>query len=536
MAKEKKDISNYTEFSDQPERLYCRGYECTDAGVYTAQGAEVCMHPILPTGTLRNVETGEMSMIVAFNAAGYWEERIYPRNLLASSASILSLASAGVAVSSANAKALSTYLTKLCHMNDDILPRKSSIGRLGWVSPLDSRFAPYSKDLVFDGEEMFREKYRSVSLSGRENTWIAVAAQLRKESFAARLTLAASCASALLTPLELQPFFLHIWGKTGLGKTVLLQFAASVWGDPRPGKLITTFNSTGTGLEVNAGFLHDIPLCVDELQILSSAGSVDFQQLIYTLCEGIGRTRGAKDGGLRKMNTWNNIMITTGERPLGADNFYGGAINRSIEFELTEPVTRDFPALVETLQYHYGYPGRRFVQTVAKYREKLRPQWKQRLEGLTALGVSGKQAAAMAAVILADGLCEMLWFHQREPLPSISYEQAAALLLKENELSTEQKAVNYLFDVIAANPARFPDDLDPYYKLELWGRKQGEYYAVIGTYFNKIMEDGGFSPRAVLSYAAKNGMLQRDGTHLKKNVYFNGNVTRCVVMKRGNPI
>ncbi len=522
-----------TAFSDQPYTLRCAGYECTDKGVKSANGKTVCLHPILPAGSVTDVETGAVSLIVAFRTQSCWEEKVYPRTLLANASSILALAGAGIAVTSENARALSTYLTTLFHLNDDLLPQKYSMNRLGWATPYADTFAPFSEEILTDAEGAFLEKRNAVRPCGDEQTWLAAVKPLWLKNRTARLVLDAAFGSILLTPLDLQPFFVHIWGQTGLGKTVLLQLAASVWGDPAPGKLITTFHSTATGLELNAAFLHDLPMLIDELQIVSAGGKNDFQQTVYALAEGVGKTRGNKDGGLRKMSTWKNIMITTGERPLGTDLSGGGALNRALELELTEPVTDDFAGLVNTVSVHHGSAGYRFWQAVTKRRNILKQMWLENTAELLTHGATGKQATAMAVLMLADSLLAMTLFAENgQPADMLSAQVLAPLLLSNAQVNTEQKGLDYLFETIAANPAHFPDTVDEKRPVEIWGRHGGVWTAVIGSVYNRIMEEGGFSPRAVLAYADRMGLLMKDGKNYKKTVTINKSVVRCVVIKR----
>ncbi len=524
-----------TRFTDQPFALTCEGYECTDAGVFTKNGKTVCVHPIMPAGGVTDVQTREIHMRIAFNAQGCWEERVYPRTVLASPTAILSLAAAGVAVTAENARALSTYLTNLYHANGDVLPQRWSLARLGWVNMYSDVFAPFDELVDCAAEEAFRAKREAVRFCGDEHTWAAAVAPVWHGDPVSRLIIDAAFASVLLTPLDLQPFFVHVWGQTGLGKSVLLQIAASIWGDPAPGKLVTTFNATATGLELTAAFLHDIPMLIDELQIVSAAGKNDFQHLVYTLSEGIGRTRGAKDGGLRRQPTWRSVMITTGERPLSTELSGGGAVNRCIELELVKPVTEDFAALVNVLSENYGAPGYRFVQTVIKRRKVLKQMWQDFQSDLTALGAPGKQAAAMAALMLADGICGLEFFRKDgRPADPLAAEEVIGLLQSTAQVCAEQRALEYLFDIIAANPAHFPDVPDAKRPVEIWGRTGKEYTAVIGTVFNRLMEEGGFSPRAVLAYADRNGLLLRDGTHFKKTVKIIDRIVRCVVIKNNN--
>ena len=138
--------------------------------------------------------------------------------------------------------------------------------------------------------------------------------------------------------------------------------ASSVWACPKMGEYITTFNSTLVGQEMTATFLNSLPMCVDELQIQSSAGVKDFDKIIYQLTEGVGRTRGAKTGGLQKINTWRNCIITNGEHPISNTNSGGGAVNRIIEFECDTKVYSDLVGICAVIGSNYGFAGREFVE------------------------------------------------------------------------------------------------------------------------------------------------------------------------------
>ena len=521
----------YTEFTDQPVRLYCPGYKCDDTGVKTAEGQTVCLHPILPEAVFVNADDGTVSLKTAYYTHGSWRSATLPCETLASPTGVLKLAGGGVAVTAENARLLSAYLIKMYHANEELLPRLGSLDRLGWLGPRADLFMPYSETIYFAAESQFGEQFRAVERCGEVENWSAAAAPVWNGSLPARLALDASFASVLLTPLELQPFFVHLWGRTGLGKTVTLQLAASVWGDPHPGKLISTFNATGVGLEYTAAFFHDLPMCVDELQILTGAGSAELQQTLYTLSEGVGRTRGAKDGGLRRLPTWRNIFITTGEMPITGARMNGGARNRSIELELTEPITNDFASLTEALYNNHGQPGYLFVQFFIRYRDKMRGLWQGHLKELASRGVTGKQAGAMAVLLLADDLVSHLFFDRIQKTEPLEYDTAAELLLKESQVCAEASAVEYLFDTIAANPAKFSADKTRGQPYEIWGKPVAEYTAVIGSVFDKLLEEAGFNPRAVLSYANRRGLLQTEGAHLKKKVRFAGAPVRCVVIK-----
>ena len=311
-------MDNATQFEGQEIELFSGQYVCDEYGVSMTDkyGYEqtICRHPIMPVERLVNIDSGEERLKLAYKKGRAWRTIIVEKSVIASSSSILQLASNGIMVNSENAKALSTYILEMEQLNYDLIPEQKSVGRLGWVGT--HGFSPFVDDLVFDGETNFKHIFNAVKPEGSRNAWLYAMQDLRKEKSPGRLFLAASFASAILEPCGLLPFFLHAWGGTEVGKTVGLMIAASVWACPKLGDFVSTFNSTLVGQEMTATFLNSLPLCMDELQIQSSAGVRDFDRIIYQLTEGVGRTRGAKTGGLQKMNTWRNCIITNGEHPI----------------------------------------------------------------------------------------------------------------------------------------------------------------------------------------------------------------------------
>ena len=155
--------------------------------------------------------------------------------------------------------------------------------------------------------------------------------------------LAGSFSSALVEPLGTLPFFIHIWGTTEKGKTVALMLAASVWANPKMGEYIHSFNSTAVAQEMAAGFVNSLPLILDELQMIKERK--EFDQLIYQLTEGVGRVRGKrKTGGLQKVHTWQNSILTSGESPITNASSGGGAVNRIIELECDNDMLFENPS------------------------------------------------------------------------------------------------------------------------------------------------------------------------------------------------
>lgn len=518
-----KTLANATDFTDQPMELMCGKYICDDDGVRIkdAFGYDVyiCPHPIMPIRRLVNVDSGEERLEIAYRKGKTWRSIISEKSTIASSSSILQLASFGVLVNSENAKQLSTYLLSIEEMNYESIPEQKSVGRLGWV--VACGFSPYFSDLVFDGETNFKHIFNAVKENGSREVWIETMKKVRAEKTSARIFLAASFASAILEPCGLLPFFVHAWGGQGTGKTVSLMVAASVWASPKMGEYITTFNSTDVGQEMIASFLNSLPICMDELQIQASSGIRDFDRTIYKLAEGVGRTRGAKTGGIRRLTTWKNCILTTGEYPIVNANSMGGASARVIEFECAEKIYSDLVGLCAVINENYGFAGKEFVrylQSPGAF-ERVNELQKEFFRELLKTDSTDKQAASAAAILAADTVATELFFQDD---CALTVNDIAAVMANKKEVDVNSRALQYVYELVATNPSHFTLNEYGECRVELWGECDTDYIYIVKSIFDREMANGGFNSSSFLSWARRSGYLISDADRRTKKKRIGG--------------
>ena len=496
-------LENSTQFDGQELELFSGEYVCDDLGVMLQDkyGFEniICRHPIMPIRRLVNVDSGEERLQIAYRKGRFWRSLIAEKSTIASSNKILDLASNGVLVTSENAKALSKYLLEIEDLNYETLPEQKSVSRLGWVG---GGFSPYVDDLVFDGENNFKNIFNAVKSSGSREKWIDTMKSLRAEKTAGRLFLAASFASVLLELCGLLPFFVHAWGGTETGKTVGLMIAASVWASPKMGEYITTFNSTLVGQEMTSSFLNSLPNCMDELQIQSSAGVKDFDKIIYRLTEGVGKTRGSKTGGLLKTNTWRNCIITNGEHPISNANSGGGAVNRIIEFECAEKVYSDLVGICAIINQNYGFAGREFIEYLQQEGtfEKVNALQKEYYRELLKSDSTDKQAASASAILAADHIATELFFKDGN---NLTVQDMAKIMTKKDEVNVNTRSYDYILELVARNPNKFKTNDFGDYQGEVWGKIDGNHIYIIKSVFDREMQNAGFNSTAFLSWAKR---------------------------------
>ena len=526
-------LANSTQFDGQDMELFSGEYICDETGVFVHDkfGYEqnICRHPIMPIQRLCNVDSGEERLKLAYKKGRFWRSIVVEKSVLASSSGILQLAANGIMVNSENAKPLSTYLLEMEQLNYDLIPEQKSVGRLGWIS--DHGFSPYVDDLVFDGETNFKHIFSAVKSSGSREAWVNVMRNLRSEKSPGRLFLAASFASVILEPCGLLPFFLHAWGGTETGKTVGLMIAASVWACPKLGEYATTFNSTLVGQEMTASFLNSLPMCIDELQIQSSSGIRDFDRIIYQLTEGVGRTRGAKTGGLQRMNTWRNCIITNGEHPISNSSSGGGAVNRVIEFECDEKVYSDLVGICAVISQNYGFAGREFVEYLQQdgMFEAVNAIQKEYYRELLKSDSTDKQAASASAILAADAIATELIFKDGNNLTVADLEK---IMTKKAEVNVNQRALEYVYELAERNPNRFKANEFGDYQGEVWGKKEDDCIYFIKSVFDREMANAGFNSTAFLAWAKRMGYIDTDKNKRTKKAWILGGSVNTVCVKK----
>lgn len=531
-----RSLDNATRFDGQPVELFSGQYICDDFGVRTMDrfGYEVmiCPHPIMPVRRIINIDEGDERLVIAYKKGRDWRSILVEKTVVASSNQILQLAAHGVLVTSENAKLLSSYLLTLEQLNYDTISEEHSVGRLGWVQSYG--FSPYVDNLIFDGESDFRHMFNSIRCAGDREKWIEAMKKVRAEKTIGRIFLASSFASALIEPCGLLPFFVHAYGGQGNGKTVALMIAASVWASPRAGDYVMSFNSTDVGQEMIAAFLNSMPMCMDELQIQASSGIKDYDRILYKLTEGQGKVRGTKTGGIRRIATWRNCILTTGEYPIVNANSMSGASVRAIEIECVDKVYSDLLGLLATINENYGFAGREFVEYVRdqKNMEIINDLRLTMYRELQAAGGEDKQAASLSAILIADFIASTLFFQDGMQL---TVDEMIQIMTKKSEVNANIRALSWLMDMIAMNANHFqPSGEYGEYRAEVWGKSEAGNVYIIKSVFDREMQNAGYNSKSFLSWAKRQGLLLTDSEKSRstKKMIIAGNAVNTVCIQK----
>lgn len=500
---------NIINFQGLEEEYTLRTWNTDETGVWRIGRDNyreyACAHPIFPCQRLRNIDTGELKVKLKFRRGNtpYWTTCVVDFDTVANARNIVSLSKIGISVTSGTkAQNLVDYINEAIDENYDIIEEVKSISHLGWNQ---EGFAPYIKDVEFDGNPNFDGIFKAITQKGDIDTWIDEMIKCREYSIVAHIVIAASFASCLIEPLGTLPFFVHLWGMdSGTGKTVAQMAAASVWGNPTVGDpFFPTFKGTSTGFEILAGFLHSLPMFIDELQMAKDRnGKVIFN--VYELASGTGKLRGNKQLGLANVPTWNNCFITSGETPIVGEQDGAGALNRVIEIECTanNKCVEDGRTTANILKKNYGYGGRIFI---LKLREEgamdvVRKVYDMKYAECLEDKATEKQAHAAAAILTADALASE-WIFGDKPLTS---KQMSDFLKTAESVSASARGYRYICDWVATNFNKF----GAVENGEIYGVIEDDVAFIIRSVFNKACAAEGINPKALLSHLKTKGLLK----------------------------
>lgn len=499
---------------------------------------DVCICPIVITKRLENFDDGTEKIELSFFRDGHWKRLVAPRSSVFNRNSIIKYADSGLPVSSKNAADIVAYLSDYENANLNIIPLIKSISRVGWLD--SSSFFPYkvNGNIVFESEMSEVDVISQGTVPrGDIELWKKYAAKIRKNPFA-RFIISASFASPLLKLIENRVFFIHIWHDSQSGKTAVIKFAVSVWGDPA--KLMGSFNATSVGLERMAGTLKHLPFAIDELQVLNEH-KISAEKIVYGLANGFGRLRGNKTGGMQSVLSWQSIMLTSGEQPMSNESSNDGAITRVLEL-YGKPVEKvSFAHDVHTISGgNYALAGKEFIEFIINnVSEKIaKEDYKKLLKEIDFkcdFEVPRAQLDNVSAVCLGDYYAEISVFNTpKNEAWSESIELGTKILENCKELQkadTVNRAWDFVMGWIASNKNRFSPDSTPCYgKFE-----KGRVYIIPNVLRQALKENGFDYSKVTRGFKDRNFIETRTDSHghIKMQVpkSINGIVQKCFCIK-----
>jgi uncharacterized protein (DUF927 family) len=148
------------------------------------------------------------------------------------------------------------------------------------------------------------------AMQGTLEEWKTGVGVLSAGHFIPMLAISTALAGPLLHLAEIEGGGIHFWGPSSIGKTTVVQAAASLWGRGDSEGFVRGWTATANGMEAVAASATDTCLVLDE------AGMVEpkaVQTIVYALSNGAGKARMQRDTSLREVKTWRVAIVSTGE-------------------------------------------------------------------------------------------------------------------------------------------------------------------------------------------------------------------------------
>ena len=421
------------------------------------------------------------------------------------------------------------YLDAFNAENENNFPLTYTVPRCGWYffdgknCFVDPRREFYVTDedknisVQVDSQSQFASSLRQV---GKLEEWKKIY-KLAKKSPVARIIVAAAVAPILLKILGERNFLLYIVAPTRAGKTTVLYLAASAIGDE---KMIRSFDATKNGMAGAAADVNDYAFLVDEKQVADNRLKEAFDNLVYALANGIGRTKLNKDSTLRKTQDWRTIVVMTGETQLLADNVTGGANTRLLNINAPKEIL-DANTCKEIRNAIKGNYGLAFMPIIDKIFEvgfeKLREVYQNLVDLFTAKypELLNEYCRYMAIITLADTLLNSALFGNTVKLADgriikaiddavLNAKEIFKLIPTTTEISDTAREKVFILGFIAQNQNRFIGGNVDVDKMQMiYGKLDTDFIYITVAALKKACADEGFDYRKLVSDLVDDGFF-----------------------------
>lgn len=532
--------SNFLVFKGLNENSYnTNRYELSSDGIIYENIPNVgrilvCYHPIVPIQKYKSAEDGSEKIKLAYYTNYEWNYVIVDKSIISSTQSIIKLSDLGIAVNSENAKYLIKYLTEIENLNKDKIKTEISVSRLGWIN---DKLVPYDKTYEFDNAKDLPRVDERFGTSGKLEDWVEFFKERRKINNITRIIMAGAVASILLKYIKQSGFTIHIFGESGYGKTLACMVGQSIFGNPSQNDssgIGINFNFTNAGLEYRLNLYNNIPLFINEMQLQKDAK--DYDKMLFMIESGRGKARSTKVGGVGKENSWNNVVITNGEKNIVKTNSDNGAYNRCLCCEILQDAFDNPMEVADFVKENYGNPIREILKHLGDYDIKKIFKEKREETKIQGKSISEKQKILEAIIMTGDKILTDTIFKDEYYLTINDFENK---VVKEKETAIEERAYEVVKDWVITKERCFlskdSDGTEDRYKnIDIYGKKMAGvnngYIAFLIQPLKKVLEENGFDFGQITSVWKRKGYTKCDKNKNQKTVQILGNSAKCVVL------
>lgn len=286
------------------------------------------------------------------------------------------------------------------------------------------------------------------------------------------------------------------------------------------------FNATKVGLERMASFFTDLPLGIDEKQVVGN--KQDFiESLVYMLSIGKSKVRGTKNGGMQSSSSWRSIILTTGEEPIIVSNSQGGINTRVIEIYGAPFGDESEAAKAHKIcSEHCGFAGAEFLRKILNNDNEamLRTKYNEISKLLEQSTNNSTHIHNVALICATDILVSKLVFDDEEKTAIDSaLDMGKRILndLQEQQEDVNDKAYEYIREWAMSNKSQFDNDAKQRY-----GFLESRTFYILPSVLEEALSKKNYSYRKTIRALGERSLIGSS--------YYNGKLQYSVVKRFGN--
>lgn len=428
---------------------------------------------------------------------------------------------------------LREFFIDVLSLNPELRELKS-YSQTGWTTEDCEEFAYPSHDgnaiirrAGYDYERIFKPR-------GDRDAWKKKFGEVTEQGGArAQIIIGFAAAAPLIKPLEDLPNLqLHIWGKKSIGKTPMLKFAVSIFGNTDVDNLTHTFAATPKARLETACAFSDLPLICEELESIGAKDAEKLSTDIYNYFLGIGGQALNKDGTKRNSKIFSGGRLTSGEHSLVQSCGNGGEFKRVLDLRCASLLEEDFASdLYGFCKRNCGLFGEEWIRYTIEHRDEISKdyhrildavKYEQKIKGdendLTQLRTLVISAVAFQHFKICIGLQDCV--NLAELAQDI--DEIAAALPTAAEMDDTARAIEFLCGFIAGHEKYFyskaentDEILTVGFASEYYGlRLDDTEYAFFKPALKKILEEhGGFksAEKIIAEFYDKGFLITNNG-------------------------
>lgn len=509
--------------------------------------------PVIISRRAIDLDTSSEELEIMFKRDGSVRTVWIPRRVAMDSKRIVDYCDVGLPVQSRNAGVFVDFLYSFECENIKLIPKSFITKECGWkdindesVFVVGSHVVNKSKsvvDLHSTTDYGFERYVNALNKNGSYGDWKNSIEFILKYKYA-MFAFYASFVPPLLKILKAPNFVIDFWGGSSLGKTTILEMAASVWGNPYKENrgLVFNWDSTRVFLERASNFFNDLPIFPDDSQTVDKKL---LAKILYMVANGSGRGRGSIEG-IKKVAAWRTVCFSTGEKPL-TDCSENEGIRARVIGLYGSPLPNIGGSAIEDfkncIRENYGHAGFKYINYLVSIinnkveLDKLKREYsryKKELANDASNEVGDRISQYFACTkVASDLVCDVLGIGDKN-----RNEDKISKLFKSyiNDLHHNYDIGSRAFATVLSWVQENYDFFTIMGKKKLKSQvksigviKIGEYIGIYPHLLLDVMEKYNFSYKTICKIWSERGWIRRHGRNMTYTVWLNNKEQRQVI-------